>query len=105
MLIFDGDYPMSYGAVDLDRDLTAPIDEVFTASPGQTTQTGWPDDQTMATLPEMRKGHVAGALVKVVGRIRKPDNIIWGYRTADIAADGGEVVGTSKMGDVIAGRV
>ena len=28
-----------------------------------------------------------------------------GYRTADIAADGGEVVGTSKMGDVIAGRV
>ena len=28
-----------------------------------------------------------------------------GYRTPDIAADGGEVVNTTKMGDVIAGRV
>ena len=28
-----------------------------------------------------------------------------GYRTPDIAADGGEVVGTREMGDVIAGRV
>ena len=28
-----------------------------------------------------------------------------GYRTADIAADGGEVVGTERMGDVIAGGV
>ena len=28
-----------------------------------------------------------------------------GYRTPDIAADGGEVVGTSGMGDIIAGRV
>ena len=28
-----------------------------------------------------------------------------GYRTPDIAGDGGEVVGTAQMGDVIAGRV
>ena len=28
-----------------------------------------------------------------------------GYRTSDIAADGGEVVGTARMGDVIAGGV
>ena len=28
-----------------------------------------------------------------------------GYRTPDIASDGGEVVGTSGMGDIIAGRV
>ncbi len=28
-----------------------------------------------------------------------------GYRTPDIAGDGGDVVSTSKMGDVIAGRV
>lgn len=85
MLIFDGDYPMAYGAVDLDRDLTLSIDEVRSASAGQTTHEGWSDDQTMATLPEMRRGHVAAALVKVVGRVRKPDGIIWGYRTADIA--------------------
>ena len=28
MLIIDGDYPMAYGGVDLDRDLTRPIEEV-----------------------------------------------------------------------------
>jgi 3-isopropylmalate dehydrogenase len=28
-----------------------------------------------------------------------------GYRTADIGSDGGEVVGTGRMGDIIAGRV
>ncbi len=28
-----------------------------------------------------------------------------GYRTRDLAADGGEVVNTAKMGDIIAGRV
>ena len=31
--------------------------------------------------------------------------LVEGYRTADIAADGGDVVGTVRMGDVIAGRV
>ena len=28
-----------------------------------------------------------------------------GYRTRDIAADGGDVVNTEAMGDIIAGRV
>ena len=28
-----------------------------------------------------------------------------GYRTADIGADGGEVIDTARMGSVIAGRV
>ena len=28
-----------------------------------------------------------------------------GYRTPDIASDGGDVVKTSEMGDIIAGRV
>lgn len=85
MLIFDGDYPMAYGAVDLDRDLTLPIEDVRADSPGRISHNKWPDQQTMASLPEMRRGGVAGALVKVVGRIRKPDGLIWGYRTADIA--------------------
>ena len=85
MLIFDGDYPMAYGAVDLDRDLTRPIDEVRAATDRRSMAEGWPDGETMASLPEMRRGGVAAALVKVVGRVRKPDRIIWGYRTADIA--------------------
>ena len=34
MLIFDGDYPMAYGAIDLNRDLTLPIEEVRAVQEG-----------------------------------------------------------------------
>ena len=85
MLIINGDYPMAYGALDLDRDLTQPVQTVRSAEPGVKQIAGWPDSETMATLPEMRRGAVAAALVKVVGRIRRPENPLWGYRTGEIA--------------------
>jgi hypothetical protein len=28
MLIIDGDYPMAFGALELNRDLTLPVDEI-----------------------------------------------------------------------------
>ena len=83
-LIFDGDYPMAYGALDLNRDLTRPIDEVRAAPPDLKTNTGWPDGETMASLPEMRRARIATALVKAVGRIQRSP-IIWGYRSGDNA--------------------
>ena len=52
MLIFDGDYPMAYGAIDLNRDLTLPLDEVRAADPASA-------NVPIACLPEMRKGGVA----------------------------------------------
>ena len=58
MLIIDGDYPMAYGGVDLDRDLTLPIDEIRGSSFRHTALNGSPDAETMACLPEMRKGLV-----------------------------------------------
>ncbi len=82
MLIIDGDYPMAYGGVDLDRDLTLPIDQVRAATDRRAMLEGSPDAETMASLPEMRRGGVAAALVKVAGRIRRPNSPIWGYRTA-----------------------
>ena len=81
MLIIDGDYPMAYGGVDLDRDLTRPIEEVRSATERRSLIDGWPDEETMASLPEMRKGRIAAALVKIVARIRRPRSMIWGYRT------------------------
>ncbi|MSQ08204.1 MAG: peptidase [Dehalococcoidia bacterium] len=65
MLIFDGDYPMALGLA-YNRDLTRPISEVRSAQPVPGTQRSGDDSQTMASLPEMRRGRVAAALVKVV---------------------------------------
>jgi len=85
MLIIDGDYPMAYGAIDLNRDLTQPIQQVRSAEAGVKGELGWPDEETMASLPEMRRGHIAAALVKVVGRIERPGSPIWGYRSPQAA--------------------
>lgn len=78
MLIIDGDYPMAYGALDLNRDLTRPIDEIRAADADA-------DNVVMASLPEMRRGRIAVALVKVVGRIARPGNPLRGFRGAESA--------------------
>jgi len=39
----------------------------------------------MATLPEMRRGGVAAALVKVVGRIKRIVSPLWGYASGHSA--------------------
>ena len=46
MLIIDGDYPMAFGAMDLNRDLTLPIEEVRKAKPDQFSVKGWTDSDT-----------------------------------------------------------
>ena len=65
MLIIDGDYPMAGGATLLQRDLTLPIDLVRGAEPLIPESSGRPDSGTMASLPELRQGDVAAAIVKV----------------------------------------
>jgi len=84
MLIFDGDYPMAHGALDLNRDLTLPI-AAARALPNQDPATRSPNAGLMATLPELRRGKIAGALVKVVGRIKRPNSPLWGYSSGDSA--------------------
>jgi membrane dipeptidase len=74
-LVIDGDYPMAYGAFELGRDLTRPLAEVRAAGDGA--------DVAMASLPELRRGGVAVALVKVVGRIARPGNPLPGYAGGD----------------------
>ena len=75
------------GAIDLNRDLTLPIEEVRAVQEGSREETGWPAAGTMASLPEIEHGggKVAAALVKIAGRIQRKNSPIWGYRSGDVA--------------------
>ena len=59
--------------------------QVRNAEPSVKGDLGWPDAETMASLPEMRRGHIGAALVKVVGRIERPGSPLWGYRSPQAA--------------------
>lgn len=84
MLIIDGDYPMAIGALDMCRDLASPIEDIRTATPGP-TRFNWPDSEVMASLPEMRLGKIAVALVKMVACVLKPGHPHGEYRSGDAA--------------------
>ncbi|MDA1013093.1 MAG: membrane dipeptidase [Planctomycetota bacterium] len=75
-IIIDGDYPMAYGARALNRDLTLPI-ETVRAVPEHCG--------TMATLPEMRRGGIAVALVKICQRVQRGDCPLPGHRSGEQA--------------------
>ena len=88
-LVIDGDYPMALGALDINRDLTQSIEEVRAAAPGGTRfDSAWPADGVMASLPEMRKGWVAAALMKIHSRILRTQGShkrLWGYQGREVA--------------------
>ena len=67
MLIIDGDYPMAYGAISLERDLTLPIGETREDPILPHRPLDWDTyrDGTMASIPEMRQSEMAVALVKI----------------------------------------
>ena len=84
MLIIDGDYPMAVGALDSGRDLTLPIDQVRTA-PELASRMRWSDDGAMASLPEMRNGAIAVAVVKMVACVKRPVHDHGDYRSDELA--------------------
>ena len=73
MLIFDGDYPMAYGGLELNRDLTLTLDDVRAAD-------DQPGNVAFACLPEMRRGGVAAALMKFTVRRKRENSILTGLR-------------------------
>ena len=85
MLIFDGDYPMAYGAIDLNRDLTCQLrrSEQFKRDRGKGT--GGPLLERWHRCRKCGRGKVAAALVKISGRIQRKNSPIWGYRSGDVA--------------------
>ena len=83
MLIFDGDYPMAYGGVELNRDLTLPLVEVRAAdgeSGNAESGNGESGNVAFACLPEMRRGRVAAALMKFTVRQKRENSILAGLR-------------------------
>ena len=82
MLIIDGDYPMAHRALNMQLDLTLPIEQVRSAEPWHIRIGGWPEVETMASLPEMRRGRIAASLVKIVSCVLRP-----GHEHGDVKAD------------------
>ncbi len=86
MLIFDGDCAFMLGAMERDRDLTLPLDEIRSAPPsGRSWVPNIPDSEAVVSLPEFRRGRVAVIVAKLSGRIYRPGSPLWGYRSGDIA--------------------
>ncbi len=85
MLIIDGDYPMAIGALHWDRDLSWDLNRIRLSEPGTPKNGEWPDAYTMASIPEMRKAHMAAALVKVCSCVKKPGHPHGEYRTQNLA--------------------
>ena len=73
MIIIDGDYPMAHNGLKFQRDLTKPLSEVRSAGIIN-SEFDTNGHSVMASLPEMRKGEVAVAIVKVVCCILRPGN-------------------------------
>ena len=83
MLIFDGDYPMAHGALDLNRDLTLPLDELRAADAN-------PSNIPFGCLPEMRRGGVYCALMKIAARRMRKGSILPGYRGKEVVYAAGK---------------
>ena len=82
MLIFDGDYPMG-SAYAYNVDITRPIAEVRATQPvGLAGEDVTETREMIASLPEMRRGRVFAALVKIGGRIYRPGAPLPGHRMA-----------------------
>ena len=76
MIVIDGDYPMAYGAMVLNRDLTLPIAAIRSVAE---------DRGTMSCLPAMRCGRVAAAVVKICQRVQRGDCPLPGHRSGEQA--------------------
>lgn len=74
-IIYDGDYPMATGAIFWDRDLTLSIEEIRATPDEYHNRKGeFAQTNIMSCLPEMRKGGIAAATVKICVCVRKaPD--------------------------------
>ena len=83
MLIFDAHLDLSMNALEWNRDLTRPLDEIRQREQGRTDK---PDrGRGTVSLGEMRSGHVGLCVATLIARYVKPANKLPGFHSPEIA--------------------
>src|SRR5690606_21529720 len=83
MLIFDAHLDLSMNALEWNRDLTRPIEEIRARERGLSDK---PDrGNNTVSLGEMRRGKVGLCVATLIGRYVKPSNKLPGWNAPEIA--------------------
>jgi len=83
VLIFDGHLDLSMNAVEWNRDLTKPLEEVRRREQGLTDKVD--RGRGVLTFPEMRRGKIGICIATQIARYVAPDNPLPGWKSPEIA--------------------
>jgi membrane dipeptidase len=83
MLIFDAHLDLSMNALEWNRDLTRPVEEIRRREAGKTDKVD--RGRGTVSLPEMRRGGVGLCVATLIGRYVKPGNPLPGWHSPEIA--------------------
>lgn len=83
MFIFDAHLDLSMNAIDYNRDITRPIEEVRRRETGMTDMPA--RGKNVLTFPEMRRGEIGICIATQIGRYVDLDNPLPGWHSPEIA--------------------
>jgi membrane dipeptidase len=83
VLLFDGHLDLAMNAVEWNRDLTRPLDEIRRREAGRTDRRG--RGRNVVCLPEMRRGGVGLCIATQIARYVAPETPIPGWHSREIA--------------------
>jgi len=83
MLLVDGHLDLSMNALEWNRDLTRPLDEVRRREVGKSDKID--RGKGVCTLPEMRRGQIGLCIATQIARYVAPDNPLPGWHAPEIA--------------------
>jgi membrane dipeptidase len=83
MLLFDGHLDLAMNAVEWNRDLTRPLDEIRRREEGQTDRKD--RGRNVVCLPEMRRGQIGLCIATQIAHYVSPENPVPGWNSPEIA--------------------
>ncbi len=83
MLLFDGHLDLAMNAVEWNRDLTRPLEEIRRREAGKTDRKD--RGRNVVCLPEMRRGHIGLCIATQIAHYVSPENPIIGWNSPEIA--------------------